>query len=523
MSLLLLFHNIGFGFDAILALAIGIFVYAKDRKSPANITLILAMISVTVFSVSHLIGVNISDPYLSRNVLLANVSVMFISCFLAHCTFIVLGVDRKQRPFLVVSYVSAVMLTILYLAFPNSFLLPSIPKLYFPSYYVAGSLHWIMRVLFSVILPAYFIGYLLYMYSKTKDALTRNRLKYFFFSLVLGFGAGSLAIPLIYDIPIDPIWAVAFVPLWAIPFSYAVLKYNLMDVRVIAKRAIVLGSVVAATSFAIFAVGYANYAVTTVLPGFPPWLLPLFAGCVATAIGVFVWSKLKESDLLKYEFVTIMTHKLRTPLTSIKWSIEEMAKTVPDAGQTDLQHIREGVDKLVELSNILADVSSEDRVQYVYSYKDVDMAQECRAVVSEFTGRANDKHITLDSSGVSSVPLVIRADESKLKILIQTFIDNAIIYTPEGGHVTVGLAEQGKEAVLSVSDTGIGFSKEESHLIFSRLFRTDAARKAATEGMGVGLYIAKGIVERHGGRIWMQSEGQGKGSTFFVALPLRRG
>jgi signal transduction histidine kinase len=116
------------------------------------------------------------------------------------------------------------------------------------------------------------------------------------------------------------------------------------------------------------------------------------------------------------------------------------------------------------------------------------------------------------------LPLV-EADQNLATIVFQNLLTNAVKYTPEGGSVKVDLAQQGEEAVLTVSDTGYGIPKEQQGKIFSKLFRADNVREAGIEGTGLGLYMVKSIVESSGGRIWFESE-VGKGTTFHVALPI---
>ena len=520
MELHLLVHNIGFASGALIALAFAAFVYIKDRHAISNITFGLAFLSIAVFCGSHVIGVNIADPYISRNVLMWNISVIWIACFLTHCSFAMVDALKKQKAFLVSMYAAAAALTAIYVIFPSTYLLPSSPKMYFPNYYVAGSLQWIMRIIFDVIVPSYFLGYLIYAYRKADTAL-KNRLKYFMVALVVGYGLGSLAIPLIYDIQIDPAWASPFVIILALPMAYAIVRYNLMDIRILAKRALAYGAVIAAASFGIFMIGYANYAIESHIPGFPLWVLPLAAGCLATLMGVVAWNKFRESDLLKYEFITIATHKLRTPLTSIKWSAENLSSVVPPQNKTDLDHIMESTERLVELTNIIADTSSEDQDKYMYHFGAVDIADMCRALAKEYAEQAADKHITLMSGDIIAGSVTVNADPIKVKSVLQILMDNALSYTPQGGRIGIAVLERKGTALISISDTGMGMDKEELHRVFSRFYRSSTAKEADTEGMGIGLSIAQRIVDRHGGRMWAESAGRGKGSSFFMSLPLK--
>lgn len=521
MELNLIFHNIGFVLGAIIAFVMAVFVYLKDRKAVQNITFSLSFLSITVFCVTHVIGVNIADSYASRAVLMGNLSIIFITCFLAHCSFAIAGILKKQKIFLIVMYTLAIILTAIYLVFPDTYLLPSNPKMYFPNYYVAGNLQWIMRIIFDIIVPIYFMVALVYVY-RTADMVMRNRLWYFFLANVLGYGIGSMAIPLVYDIPVDPLWAATFVPILAIPMSYAIVRYNLMDIRVIAKRALVFGVVVTLVSFGIFAVGYGNYAINIILPNFPNWLMPTIGGFLATLVGFLVWNKFREADQLKYEFITTIIHKFRTPLTSINWSIENMLPNIPKEMAQDLEHVKEGADKLVKLTDFIVHTSSVESSSYNYDWKNLDINTVCDSIIKEYVSKAKNKNIEI-SFKPSSEAVYVKADALRLQSVFDILLNNAIEYSPNGGHVSVSVSRENNNARVDIVDSGIGLSSEEMRSIFSKFYRSTRARSVDTEGLGIGLFLVREIISNHGGKIKVHSEGSDKGSTFSVILPYVQG
>jgi signal transduction histidine kinase len=103
---------------------------------------------------------------------------------------------------------------------------------------------------------------------------------------------------------------------------------------------------------------------------------------------------------------------------------------------------------------------------------------------------------------------------------LEVLVENAINYTPKGGQVQVTVHEERGRAVVAVRDTGIGITRDDQNRIFSKFFRSDAAKLADTEGVGLGLAITKSVIEKHRGRIWVESEGRDKGSSFFAAFPI---
>ncbi|MDE1941010.1 MAG: HAMP domain-containing histidine kinase, partial [Patescibacteria group bacterium] len=151
----------------------------------------------------------------------------------------------------------------------------------------------------------------------------------------------------------------------------------------------------------------------------------------------------------------------------------------------------------------------------------VDLAALCRDILAENKPAAMQDGINIVQEGLDAVQATVHADRAKLKVVLQTLIDNALTYTKAGGTVRISLTASGHMASVAVTDTGIGMTAEESRLIFSRFYRTDSARKSDTEGMGIGLFIINKIIERHGGHLRVHSDGPGKGSTFTLSLPLR--
>jgi signal transduction histidine kinase len=146
----------------------------------------------------------------------------------------------------------------------------------------------------------------------------------------------------------------------------------------------------------------------------------------------------------------------------------------------------------------------------------VDLAELLGEVVEQAHARAPERTIVVED--VSSLPIV-RGDCDKLRMALTNLVDNAIKYSPPGGTITLGGSMEGEQVILWVRDQGIGVSSEEREQIFERFHRVDTRLSRETPGVGMGLYICKVIMEAHHGRAWVESEGPGRGSTFFLALP----
>ena len=273
-------------------------------------------------------------------------------------------------------------------------------------------------------------------------------------------------------------------------------------------------------SLSLIFINEVNHIVTTSVAGFPIWLIPFLCACIAAGIGGYVWSKIREVDNLKYEFITIVTHKFRTPLTYVKWSVDNMTTDTTEENRQHVVHtIRTAVTRLSELTDLLVGLEKTDASQYSYSFKLESLFDVMEKVIKNDRDRMTEKNIVFVKN-FSSTPVMAAVDARRLEFALQIFLENAITYTPAGGAITVSVSANDTQALVSVKDSGIGIAPNELPYIFSKFFRGIKARLADTEGMGIGLYVAHDIIQRQNGTISVHSEGLGKGSTFTVSLPL---
>ena len=235
-------------------------------------------------------------------------------------------------------------------------------------------------------------------------------------------------------------------------------------------------------------------------------------------------TKEKEIDKAKTEFVSLASHQLRTPLSTVNW-YSEMLLT-GDVGEVTsgqkkyLEEIYSGNQRMVDLVNTLLDVSRIELGTLVVESKPTDIIKLTQNVIDEQRLQIIEKKIKLSPSFEDSVPL-FKADPKLLRMVIQNLLSNAIKYTPDGGKVCVSISLDKKNVILKISDNGYGIPKNQQDKIFTKLFRADNVIGKDTEGTGLGLYIAKSIVEQAGGKLWFESK-ENQGTTFHVALPLRK-
>lgn len=226
--------------------------------------------------------------------------------------------------------------------------------------------------------------------------------------------------------------------------------------------------------------------------------------------------KLKALDEKKNEFLSFATHQLRSPLTSIKWGLDSIkTKYDPDV----VSHLERTSDDLIGTVNDLLDISKIEQGGMVMKKEELDFLDFLGRIVEEFKMTAEKKGLKLKFNFEHNNYLM-DADQNKLRQVFVNLIDNAIKYT-SSGEISVFLKHYPKKAVACVRDTGPGISKEELDLLFDKFIR-GAAGKASSSGSGLGLYLAKKIVDLHGGQIAAHSMGVGRGSEFEVSLPLKK-
>ena len=520
MNILLLIHNISFTLSALAGIAVAFFVFFNNKRSITNIMFALVFLTADVFIISHIIGVSVSDPVLSERILMFNLAMFFIGIFNVHAVLSFLNKASKRWNMLVLIYAAGLFLSLWFIIHPDLFLLPSIPKMYFPNYYNPGVFNWIRVAFLYGICVTYMLVELIIAYRASGgDTKRRNQLKYFIIAMIGGYAAGFVPNFLVYNIPIDPLWGMIFPVFAAIPIVYASLKYEFLDIKIIAKQAFLYTIGIGIVGGLIVLFDYSNRLMETAYPGFPFWITPLASSILVILVAGLVWRKLREGDILKYEFVTTVTHKFRTPLTHIKWASENLEKDVtPEEKREQLGYIKSANTKLVELTNLLTSTADIGAEAYQYKIARNDLSETVNEVAASSADHIKAKSLRL----VTDIEPGIYAafDQFRLKSVIQIMVDNAIGYTPLGGIVKISLRRTGRNTVCSITDTGIGMSKEDLPLIFSKFYRGKEARSTDTEGLGIGLYIAREIVNRHKGKMWAESDGANKGSTFSFSLPV---
>jgi signal transduction histidine kinase len=230
--------------------------------------------------------------------------------------------------------------------------------------------------------------------------------------------------------------------------------------------------------------------------------------------------RLREADRLKDEFVALISHDLRTPLTSITGYVElALEEDLADDVRGFLQVVARNSDRLLRLVNDLLFVARLQAGDMMLEQEHLDLAEIVRDGVKAMEPRAAAKDITL--SCVVDAVSAVHVDRGRFMQVLDNLVSNALKFTPEGGEVHIRLQERDGTVRLEVSDSGMGITAADQRRLFERFFRAGNAVEQQVPGTGLGLYICRAIAEAHEGTISVRSE-LGEGSTFRLELPAVR-
>ncbi len=232
-------------------------------------------------------------------------------------------------------------------------------------------------------------------------------------------------------------------------------------------------------------------------------------------------SKAKEVDRMKSEFVTVASHQLRTPLTAVKWYTELLLSAGNSLRAKEMKYVHKIYDsnqKMIRLVNDLLSISRiEAKHKFVIDKHSVDLSGLLNRVIADQGVAAEQANVKIETMNIPKKFLVMIDDEQMYQVF-QNLIHNAVIYSSPGGKVVVGFESKDGRVVVFVRDFGIGIPIRQHGRVFEKFFRGENVAESGKAGTGLGLYIAKAIVEGHGGRIWFDSA-EDKGTTFYIEFP----
>lgn len=232
----------------------------------------------------------------------------------------------------------------------------------------------------------------------------------------------------------------------------------------------------------------------------------------------------KLIEQMKTEFVSLAAHQLRTPLSAIKWTL----KMILDGDLGEIKKEQKDFleksylsnERMINLINDLLNVTRIEEGRYLYNPEPVHLEDLVEEIVKNYKNEFERKNIKFQFERPKKIIPAIKLDAEKIKLTVSNLIDNAIKYTLPGGKISVFLKNDREKITFSIKDSGIGIPEDQKKRLFTKFFRGANALRIETDGSGLGLFIAKNIIEAHDGKIGFESE-EDKGSTFYFSLPFK--
>jgi len=238
-----------------------------------------------------------------------------------------------------------------------------------------------------------------------------------------------------------------------------------------------------------------------------------------------LYQELEKLDEAKTEFMSIVSHQLRTPLTAIKGYASMVKEGIygkfSEKIKKPLNNILISSERLIKFINDILNVTRIETGRIELSFERVGVEEIISSIIEELEVKAKEKNLYLKWEKPEEELPKLTIDRAKIRQVILNLIDNAIKYTSKGG-VKINCRVREGKYLVAISDTGAGMSKEDIARLFRSFSRGESGVTYYKEGTGLGLYIARNFAEMHDGKVWAESEGKSKGSTFYIELPIKQ-
>jgi two-component system NtrC family sensor kinase len=235
------------------------------------------------------------------------------------------------------------------------------------------------------------------------------------------------------------------------------------------------------------------------------------------------FERLAEANRMKSEFVSIVSHQLRSPLSNLRWVIELlMSGRISSVSEKQTEYFRilkENSERMKELVSDLLTVSRIEQGKLSLKKERISLQSLIEKVIKEVEIFAGASNVEISFDSEENLPQII-VDPDQIKLVIGNLLDNAIRYIKERGKAEIDLKKKNDNLYVEVKDNGIGIPKDDQKYIFQKFFRSANIKRHQTEGSGLGLYIAKSIIEKSGGKMGFKSQ-EGIGSIFWFILPIK--
>jgi len=514
--------------SSVLFLTLGIFIYLNNRKSNVNITFALICFVTFWWQFSWFILFNIQSEVLANYLVkIGYVGIIFIPIF---CFHFILSFLRKfskfDRYLLYFSYLMGLIFEVTLLT--TNYFIDGFYKYFWGFYPRADIFHLLYLLLLTILVIRIF--YLLFSnLTKKKEVSSTEYLqtRYMLFASIF-YAIASSDFIVNYGVEFYP-FGFLFISFFLGITAFAIVKHYLFGIRVILTELLVGITGVTLLIWAMIAESVMLNILGSVL-----FVLFLIFGYQLTRSVIKeielrgelekAYAELERIDTAKTEFLSMASHQLRTPLGVIKGYISMMLEgdygEIPEEAKERLKNAYVSNDRLVKLVNDLLDVTRLEMGRIELNLEKASIEEIISSVVEEMKGTAEKKGLYLKWAKPATALPEMSLDKNKIRQVILNLVDNGIKYTQKGG-ITVKVRRMNSEVRIEVRDTGVGMEKKEIANLFEIMARGRAGFQYWMQGAGLGLYTAKKFAEMHGGKVWAESPGKDKGSTFYIELPIK--
>ncbi|OHA12958.1 MAG: hypothetical protein A2909_01105 [Candidatus Tagabacteria bacterium RIFCSPLOWO2_01_FULL_39_11] len=520
---------------SIFVLILGIFVLLNNKKSELNIVYFFMNFAVFLWHFGYFLMYISSNEEMARTAQrIVYIGVPFIAAVLYHFS-VVFAQLKSQKKLVIFPYIFSAIFS--YYAVATDSLL-TVSRRFWGYHTLVHAYNFSFFLAFWLLILTWAEINLFLNFKRTDTDLDLERYKKRF--VFISFLVGAFGI-----LDFIPHYGFSFYPIGYLPILFlaygigrSIVKYSLFNIKIIATE--LFGGILVMILFVrlVLSESLNNVILNAII----------FLGTITAIILIIKGVKkevqtkekieklaeelkttnnrLKQLDEEKSEFLSIASHQLRTPMTVIKGYIsmimEESFGKFNKGTKDILMKVYISNERLIKLINDLLDISRIERGKMEYDFKPRSLKELVSEIVTELKPNAEEKGLKLivrvDKKNLPEVLI----DESYIRQVIINLIDNALKYTTEGKievEIAKRIESEQPKIILSVKDSGAGISKETMPYLFQRYSRGAKTYSKFAEGMGLGLYIAKKIIDGHKGKIWAESEGQGKGSSFYIELP----
>jgi signal transduction histidine kinase len=515
----------GLLFVTISNILLSVFILSKGLKRKTNVLFGLIALGVAVWSLAMLGFYFLKDYFFEERIwiLLTHSSAAFIACMFFYFTLhFPLNLPVKRFFKFLIFFAASVVL------FYTLFTKKIVGGVIGTEYEIN-----IGYIFFSLYVVFYFLlGYLslFIQFKRTKNLVQRAQIKYVFLGSILS-SVTATTTDLIF-----PFFGI-FQYTWLGPFftlilvvalAIAILKHHLFDIKVITVELFSVALLLVLFVNILLSTTDTRLIVNIIIFGASVTFSFLLVRAVIKEIEIRkklrgAFEELKKVDKAKSEFISMASHQLRTPLTSIKGYVSMLLEgdygKIKGGQKKVLKNVFYSNERLIKIVNDLLNISRIELGKIEIQKKETKIKELVKSSYQEMAQEAKAKKLAFSFKGPDKTLPKLKVDPLKIRQVVLNLLDNAIRYT-EKGKIEIGVKKEGSKILVWVKDTGAGLSKNEKKEIFQSFVRGKAGVNLFIEGSGLGLYVAKKYINLHGGKIWAESLGRGKGSTFWIELPI---